>query len=185
MTLSPRRFPIALLVAIAVAAIAALIVSAYFKGGASRGVGPGAITGQVAQSFTLDALDGGRSSLAAYRGRVVFMNLWATWCPPCRAEMPDLQRFYQRYKSQGVAVVGIDQGESATTVRMFARSLGVRYPILLDTQQQYGRVYQALGLPTTVIVSPLGMVVKTFDGALSYDQMVAAVKPLIAIAASR
>lgn len=111
------------------------------------------------------------------------MNLWATWCPPCRAEMPDLQRFYQHYKSRDVVVLGIDQGESAQTVRMFAASLGVRYPILLDARQQYGRAYAAVGLPTTVIVSPAGKVINAFDGALSYGQMVAAVNPALALAA--
>ncbi len=96
--------------------------------------------------------------------------------------MPDLQRFYQRYKSRNVVVLGIDQGEPAQTVRTFARSLGVHYPILLDTRQQYGRAYAALGLPTSVIISPAGKVVKAFDGELSYDQMVAAVKPVLAVA---
>lgn len=97
--------------------------------------------------------------------------------------MPDLQRLYQHYKSRDVVVLGIDQGESAQAVRMFVRSLGVHYPILLDTQQQYGRVYEAVGLPTSVVISPQGTVIKAFDGALSYDRMVAAVKPVIALTA--
>jgi thiol-disulfide isomerase/thioredoxin len=107
------------------------------------------------------------------------MNLWATWCPPCRAEMPDLQRLYQTYRSRDVVVLGVDQGESGTRAAAFAQSLGIHYPILIDEQQQYGRVYAALGMPTTIVVDQDGIVVRGFDGALSYDQMVEAISPLV------
>lgn len=107
------------------------------------------------------------------------MNLWATWCPPCRAEMPDLQRLYEAYKNRNVVVLGVDQGESASRVAAFAKSLDIHYPILLDQSQQYGRVYAALGLPTTVVVDPQGIVMRAFDGPLSYPQMVDAITPLI------
>ncbi len=165
---------------IAGAAIVAIVLGVYFRGNAgSQAAGPAALTGRVAPSFTVPALAGGFSGLQAYRGRIVVMNLWASWCPPCRAEMPDLQRLYRQYRSRNVAVVGIDQGESAARVSAFARALDIHYPILLDQTQQYGRVYAALGLPTTVIVDAGGIVVRGFDGPLSFEQMAAAISPLL------
>lgn len=162
------------------AVVLAIIVAVYFRGGGgSQGTGPAALTGQQAPSFAVPQLDGRSSGLAAYRGHVVVMNLWASWCPPCRAEMPDLQRLYESYRNKNVIVLGVDQGESAQRVSAFANSLGIHYPILLDQQQQYGRVYAALGLPTTVVVDANGVVARGFDGPLSYTQMVSAIAPLI------
>lgn len=164
---------------IAGAVIVGVVLAVYFRGGGSQASGPAALQGQAAPSFDVPSLAGSPSGLNAYRGRVVVMNLWASWCPPCRAEMPDLQHLYQSYKSRNVVVLGVDQGESADRVRAFAQSLDIHYPILLDQQQQYGRVYAALGLPTTILVNPQGIVVRGFDGPLSYPQMVAALAPLV------
>jgi peroxiredoxin len=164
---------------IAGAAIAALVLGVYFRGGGSQASGPGALQGQSAPSFAVPALNGTPSGLDAYRGHIVVMNLWASWCPPCRAEMPDLQRLYESYKSRNVVVLGVDQGESAERVGAFAQSLGIHYPLLVDQQQQYGRVYAALGLPTTILIDAQGVVVRGFDGPLAYSQMVAAVTPLL------
>lgn len=158
-----------------VAAIAAaVILYTYFAGGT-----PATLVGNPAPSFAVKTPSGAPSSLESYRGSVVVMNLWASWCPPCRAEMPDLERAYLAKRAQGVVVLGIDQGESPAVAKAFARSLGITYPILVDEQQQYGRVYRALGLPTTVIVDKQGDVVKTFDGTVTYDQVLAAVAPLV------
>lgn len=164
---------------IAGAVIAAVVLAAYFRGaGTSRSSGPAALAGQPAPSFMVSRLDGATSSLNAYRGSVVVMNLWASWCPPCRAEMPDLQRLYANYRSRGVVVLGVDQGESASRAAAFAKSLGIAYPIFLDQEQQYGRVYAALGLPTTIVVDRSGIVVRGFDGPLTYQQMADAIAPL-------
>lgn len=165
---------------IAGAIIVAIVLTAYFRGGGgSAATGPAALSGQQAPSFSVPAMSGGSAGLSSYRGRIVVMNLWASWCPPCRAEMPDLQRLYQAYRSKNLVVLGVDQGESAQRVSAFAGSLAIHYPILLDEQQQYGRVYAALGLPTTVIIDRNGVVVRGFDGPLSYAQMVSAVAPLL------
>lgn len=164
---------------IAAAAIVAVIFGVYFRGGNSQVTGPAALAGRPAPSFTVSTLSGRTSGLDAYRGHIVVMNLWASWCPPCRAEMPDLQRLSQDYRSRNVVVIGVDQGESAQRAGAFAHSLGISYPILVDEQQQYGRVYAALGLPTTIVIDPNGVVVHGFDGALSYLQMVGAISPLL------
>jgi thiol-disulfide isomerase/thioredoxin len=159
--------------------VAVVLWQAFRSQGGSQASGPAALQGQVGPSFSVPALNGSTSALDAYRGKIVVMNLWASWCPPCRAEMPDLQHLYQAYGPRNVVVLGVDQGESAQRVAAFAQSLGIHYPILLDQQQQYGRVYAALGLPTTIVVNRQGVVVRGFDGPLSYPQMAAAVTPLL------
>jgi peroxiredoxin len=93
--------------------------------------------------------------------------------------MPDLQRLYRTFASRGVVVLGVDEGESAPRVSAFARSLEIHYPILLDGDQRYGRAYEALGMPTTIIVDRRGLVARGFDGPLVYSQMVSAIAPLL------
>jgi thiol-disulfide isomerase/thioredoxin len=137
------------------------------------------LAGAPAQSFTVPRTDGRSDALANYRGHVVLLNLWATWCPPCRQEMPDLERF-ARAEAGKVIVLGVDQGESAAVAAAFARDRGVTFPILVDESQQYGRTYAAVGLPTSIVVGRDGRVVRGIDGAMTLDQMRAAVAPALA-----
>lgn len=166
------------LVSLALLALAAFVVVPLFRTDGTRSGGPAALVGQQAPVFDLRDDRGAAVSLAQYRGKVVVMNLWASWCPPCRAEMPDLQRLSAAYAARGVVVVGLNQGESAARASVFAQSLGIHFPIWIDDAQKYGRLYAALGLPTTVVVGRDGAVVKGFDGPLTFDQMRAAVAPL-------
>ncbi len=94
--------------------------------------------------------------------------------------MPDLQRLASAYASRGVVVIGVNQGESAQRARAFSAALRIAFPIWLDPQQQYGRVFTAAGLPTTVFVGRNGRVVRGVDGALSFDEMRAAIAALLA-----
>jgi peroxiredoxin len=167
-------------IAVVTLAIAAYEIVPFFVSPAARGGGPQGLTGESAPVFELYDDRGGRVSLQQYRGRIVLMNLWASWCPPCRAEMPDLQRLQAAYARTGIAVLGVNEGESAERARAFADSLGIRFPIWVDVNQRYGRTYAALGLPTTVILDRRGMVVRGFDGALTFAQMQSAVEPLVA-----
>lgn len=169
-----------LLIWIAAVAIIAIVVYAYVQRSGSQGSGPGTLAGQTVPPYPLKDANGKTISLDAYHGHVVVINLWATWCPPCRAEMPDLQRLYAAYRSRGLIVLGVNQGESATRAAEFAHSLGIKFPIALDPDQQYGRRFTALGLPTTVVVDRNGTIVRGYDGPLAYSQMIAAVAPLFA-----
>lgn len=155
-------------------AIAVYVAAPYFVAQRAPAGGPNALAGQPAPVFDLRDDRGRAVSLDQYRGSVVVMNLWASWCPPCRAEMPDLQRLADADAGRGIAVVGVNEGESPERARAFAGSLGIRFPIWIDGAQQYGRTYAALGLPTTVILDRRGVVLRGFDGPLTLDQMRAA-----------
>ena len=169
-----RRFPI-------IAALLVLLAGCYNspEAGAGPNGGPAQLLGAPAQSFAVQRTDGRTDSLAAHRGSVVLLNLWATWCPPCQQEMPALERF-SRENAGRVAVLGVDQGESSSVAAAYARGHGVTCPILLDEKQQYGRAYRAIGLPTTVIIDRDGHVVRGIDGPLTLEQMRAAVAPALA-----
>ncbi len=158
----------------------------YGGGGPKRTIeagagGPGTLAGAPAVSYDVKNLTGRPDALARYRGSVVLMNLWATWCPPCRQEMPALERFYTANKTHGVVVLGVDQGESASATAAFVKQFGVTFPILLDSEQEYGRSYAAVGLPTTIVVDRNGHVVRGIDGELTLAQMQDAVKAAQAV----
>jgi thiol-disulfide isomerase/thioredoxin len=170
---------VALTLAFVALAIVLVVVVPLFRTQSQRDIGPAGLAGEKAPVFALRDDAGSPVSLARYRGDVVVLNLWASWCPPCRAEMPDLQRLAESNRGRPIAIVGVNQGETAERARAFAQSLGIAFPIWIDDQQRYGRAFAAVGLPTTVIVGSDGTVVRGFDGALSYDQMRAAVLPLL------
>jgi len=176
--MSRRVLWIAAAFAGAIAAVA--IVAPFFLSPSTRAAGPAGLAGETAPVFQLKADTGETVSLANDRGQVVVLNLWATWCPPCRAEMPELQRLAEEERHRGIAVIGVNEGESAQTARAFARSLHIDYPIWMDDRQQYGRAFTALGLPTTVVVGRDGNVVRGYDGALTYEQLRAAISGLTA-----
>ena len=117
------------------------------------------MTGFLAPDFTLTALAGGNMQLSTLRGKPVILNFWATWCPPCRAEMPELEALWQRYKDDGLLLIGVDQGENAATVERFARGVvATTFPLLLDTNQAVGRAYGVRALPTTVFIDAEGRI---------------------------
>ncbi len=144
----------------------------------AAGGGPGALAGAPEQSFEVRRTDGRPDALARYRGRVVLMNLWASWCTPCQQEMPALERF-ARQSAGKVVVLGVDQGEAPAVAAAFARAHGVTFPILVDEHQKYGGAYEAFGLPTSVVFSRDGRVVKGVDGPMTLAEMHAAVAPAL------
>ncbi len=178
----PRSVQV-LVVAVVLAVIGFTFNKAFRAGPGTAGPGGGGppmLAGAPAQSFDLKTLDGATGSLGQYRGRVVLANLWATWCAPCRSETPALEQLFRSEGARGLVVVGIDQGESASAAGAFAKQMALTYPILLDEDQQYGRAYAAIGLPTSIVVDRAGHIVRGIDGALSLAQMRAAVDPLLA-----
>jgi cytochrome c biogenesis protein CcmG/thiol:disulfide interchange protein DsbE len=114
--------------------------------------------GFVAPDFTLETLAGGTLSLEEARGQVVLINFWATWCPPCRAEMPAIQRVYDRYQEQGLVVLAVNLQESPGQISAFAGELGLTFPILLDRDGAVSETYRVRSLPTTIFVSRSGVI---------------------------
>ncbi len=170
-------------VALVALAVVAWTVRSYFGAGGgpagAGGGGPAMLAGAPAQSYDVQTLSGAKDSLQNYRGHVVLVNLWASWCAPCRSETPALQELYRRDRAKGLVVLGIDQGESSAAAGAFAKEMNLSYPILLDEDQQYGRAYAAVGLPTSLVVDPAGRIVRGIDGELTLAQMQAAVEPLL------
>jgi len=109
-------------------------------------------------NFTLEGLHGRKWTLKDLRGKVVLVNFWATWCPPCRKETPDLESLYKRFKGQGFVVLGIsDQAESK--VQPFARKFGVTYPLLLDPGRKVNNLYSVVGIPVSFVYNRQGKLV--------------------------
>ena len=132
----------------------------------------------LAPDFTLADLDGGTVRMDDLRGKVVLLNFWATWCPPCKAEMPDLDALYRTYgESQGLVVLGVNLQEDAETVAPFVRERDLSFPILLDAE---GRVtsdlYHVRPLPTSFIIDRQGYIRDAWNGQIAREAMLARLK---------
>lgn len=116
--------------------------------------------GSLAPNFSLRRLGEGETTLSELRGEVVVLNLWATWCPPCRAEMPTLQRAFDDYRDQGVEVLAVNTTfqDSADDAAEFMRELGVTLPILLDSTGRVSRSYELRAMPTTHFIDHEGVI---------------------------
>ena len=120
-------------------------------------MGMAKIPPKAAPDFTLLNMDGQQVSLQEYRGKVVFLNLWATWCIPCREEMPALERLHQTYQAQDLAIISIDLKEGADQVRAFFQKHGLSFPSLLDPNGSVFRDYLVAGMPTTYLIDRNGI----------------------------
>lgn len=129
-------------------------------------------------AFTLTALDGTTVASDDLRGKVLLVNFWATWCPPCRAEMPLLQSVYQAHRERGLVVVAIDVAENPATVAQFAQELGLTFPILLDQQVGVSTAFQVNALPTSFFVDRDGVIRASYMGALNRAYIEAQLTPL-------
>jgi thiol-disulfide isomerase/thioredoxin len=113
-----------------------------------------------APDITLPTLSGAFIHLADVRGKVVLLNFWATWCVPCRTEMPTLEELYQRYRDRGLEVVAVNLDMLSTPgVEAFVKEVGVTFPIVLDPSWATARAYRVVGVPTTYLIDRAGNVV--------------------------
>ena len=128
--------------------------------GAPLSSSPSPREGFLAPDFTLDTLQGEKVTLSDLRGEIVLINLWATWCPPCRAETPALEKSYELYKDSGVVILGVNltSQDTVSEVVRFVQEFGLTYPILLDRDGGVSALYQLKGLPTTYFVNREGII---------------------------
>ncbi|MDO8754736.1 MAG: TlpA disulfide reductase family protein [Anaerolineales bacterium] len=132
-----------------------------------------------APELTLEDLSGNPVTLGDYRGSVVLVNLWATWCPPCREEMPTLQAFYEKYESRGFVLIAINQEEPRETVVPFVEEFGLTFPVWLDLEYQAQREFNTVGLPSSYVIDRGGRVRLMWIGGISKKNLEKYVPDLI------
>ena len=123
-----------------------------------------------APAFTLQSVDGHTVSLAQFKGDVVMINFWASWCGPCRQEMPLLDSIYKQYKDMGFTLLGVNVEPDAHNASAWLKKTPVSYPILLDPKSQVSQLYQVQAMPTTVIIDRQGIVRFVHSGYLPGDE---------------
>lgn len=123
----------------------------------------------AAPEFDLAQPDGTRVRLADYRGKPLVVNFWATWCPPCRAEMPSLQRAWEQLAREGIGVVAINVGEDADTIAQFTSTSPVTFPLPMDTDSRVVQAWPVRGLPTTFVVDQKGRLAYVAMGEREWD----------------
>lgn len=106
--------------------------------------------------FTLPDPAGKKVSLKDFRGKLVMLNFWATWCVPCREEMPAMERLYQEFKDKGFVIVAVDLKDKKTDALAFIKELKLTYPVVFDPEGEVGILYGAWGLPATYLIGPKG-----------------------------
>ena len=123
-------------------------------------------TQPLASNFTLKNLEGDEVSLSQFRGKYLLINFWATWCGPCKVEMPSLEKLYRQFKSDNFDMIGISNdmfGERV--VRPYIKATNLTFPVLLDQRMIVSRRYGIVSLPTTILIDPKGIIIGVLQGA--------------------
>jgi thiol-disulfide isomerase/thioredoxin len=118
---------------------------------------------------TID-LTGGKQDLAAYKGQVVLINFWASWCPPCRKEMPSMQRLMQKMSAKPFVILAVDTGESKDEAEPLLKEMHPDFPILLDPEGEMARRWKVFAMPTSFLVDKQGRVRYVLPGATDWDE---------------
>ena len=134
---------------------------------------PAPVAGAPAPDFSLKSLDGQTVSLSQFKGHPVLINFWASWCPPCRLEMPDLVRAYEAHRAEGFVLLGINvtTQDSLPDVKAFVKEFSMTFPVLLDEDATVETLYRLRGLPLSVFVDRQGVISRLNIGAMSAGQI--------------
>lgn len=130
--------------------------------------------GAEAPEFELTTLDGKAVKLSDYRGKKVILNFWATWCPPCKAEMPHMQNFYEENQDKGVEILAVNltnMDKGMEDIKTFVKDYGLTFPIPLDEEGVAGTTYQAFTIPTSYILDENGVITKKIVGPMDENMM--------------
>jgi len=123
----------------------------------------------MAPAFDLKDPQSQPRRLADYRGKPVILNFWATWCPPCREEMPSMQRAHQALAAEGIAVIAVNVGDDAAAIGEFLDEVPVDFPLPMDPESLVAQSYPLKGLPTTYVIDPQGRLVYVAEGERRWD----------------
>jgi peroxiredoxin len=133
-----------------------------------------------APDLTLTDIEGRTSSLTDLRGQIVLVNLWATWCQPCKAEMPALESFYHKYRDNGFTIVAINDGDPTSDVLQFVKDYGLTFPIWLDpTYIATEQAFKTLNLPSSFVINRNGTIVLRWVGGINKKNLEQYVAPVI------
>ena len=143
----------------------------------ASGTVPAVAPVSTAPDFTLRTMGGPNMRLQEQRGQVVMVNFWATWCGPCRQEMPHLNRLYEKYRASGFVLMGVNVDDDARNAADVAAKLGVKFPVLLDTDKKVSKLYELSTMPSTVLIDRDGKVRYVHRGYLTgyednYDKQI-------------
>jgi peroxiredoxin len=130
------------------------------------------VVGMPAHEFSLPNLSGQAQSLSQYRGKIVLLNFWATWCKPCTTEMPAMQAAYERFRDRDFAVLAINELEDTSKVREHIREHGHTFPVLLDQDNRVANLYGVFGLPVSVFIDEEGVIREYIKGGLLTEQKI-------------
>jgi peroxiredoxin len=131
--------------------------------------------GMAAADFTLPDLDGHPQSLGQYRGKIVLLNFWATWCKPCTTEMPAMQACYDKLRDKGFVVLAVNELEDEAKVREHIKAYGHTFPVLMDRNNRVANMYGVFGLPVSVFIDEQGLVQEYVKGGLLTEERIEAV----------
>ena len=152
-----------------------LTIAAMTVGGSAQ---PARI-GQPIGNLTLASLGGGDVNLGDYRGKLVLINAWATWCPPCKAEMPALQAYYNQHKADGFELLAVNAGETETLVQQYITEQGFTFPILLDPNSSNLNALGINNFPTSILVGRDGVVKTIHVGLFTPEELEAEITPFL------
>jgi len=133
----------------------------------------------IAPPFEARTLMESTLRLGDLRGQVLLINFWATWCEPCKAEMPDLEAVYETYQARGLRVLGVNLGEQKADVQAWVKQLGLTFDIVLDDGQRIASLYQIRGQPSSYLVAPDGVIMQIYFGPTIRQSLEAAIAPLL------
>ena len=155
----------------AIVAIALVVlIAAFFPSEIDQSRGPTQVVGMNAPELAVPLVNGGSLRLASLRGHDVLLNMWASWCGPCRREMPALERL-ARERGGKMIVVAVDQGEDPAIAAQFARRFGVTFAVGSDQDQRLGTQLHLAGLPSSFFIDKRGVIRDAVDGEMDYETM--------------
>lgn len=153
----------------------ALVGVAFFQVMNNKEASAGVEEGDKAIDFQLRNLEGKQVSLSDYHGKKIMLNFWATWCPPCKKEMPEMEKVHKENKDIVILSVNLDPNQD---VKGFMEKMNLTFPVLLDQENDINKEYKVISIPTSFFIDSEGIIKQKHTGGMTYDQINNAIKEL-------